>query len=268
MQATHNGLRSIVAEMETQKWARLRVGIGVGDDGHGGSARDHVLTRFSALEERQLPEVLDAAADAVETWMTDGPARAAERFNAWKPVAAGAAARPQTDADPGCAASRPARRPMRPASCGPPPAGGGSWAAGHGGRIMTDATASIRGRRGRERRIDAQVAERLATRSPAGTPGLVVVIDCPTCRRSPGVSPRPSRSGTSRHASRVPTGSPVPARDATSRTARCPTAPRPTSRRRSRARPAVGWCGSRAMRRSPTGSPRSWSRGWATRRRS
>jgi PTH1 family peptidyl-tRNA hydrolase len=84
---THNGLRSIVTEMETQKWARLRVGIGVGTDGHGGSARDHVLTSFSPLEERQLPEVLDAAADAVETWMTDGPARAAERFNAWKPAA-------------------------------------------------------------------------------------------------------------------------------------------------------------------------------------
>jgi PTH1 family peptidyl-tRNA hydrolase len=84
---THNGLRSIVAEMETQKWARLRVGIGVGTDGHGGSARDHVLTRFSPREERQLPEVLDAAADAVETWMADGPARAAERFNAWKPAA-------------------------------------------------------------------------------------------------------------------------------------------------------------------------------------
>lgn len=91
---THNGLRSIVAEMETQKWARLRVGIGVGTDGHGGSAKDHVLTRFSALEERQLPEVLDAAADAVETWMTDGPVRAAERFNAWKPAAAEAPTRP------------------------------------------------------------------------------------------------------------------------------------------------------------------------------
>jgi hypothetical protein len=57
----------------------------VGDDGHGGSAREHVLTRFTPLEERQLPEVLDAAADAVETWMVDGPVRAAERFNAWKP---------------------------------------------------------------------------------------------------------------------------------------------------------------------------------------
>lgn len=98
---THNGLRSIVAEMGTQRWARLRIGIGVGTDGHGGSARDHVLTRFSALEERQLPEVLDAAADAVEAWLTDGPVRAAERFNAWKPTATEAT--PTDTGDPGAA---------------------------------------------------------------------------------------------------------------------------------------------------------------------
>jgi PTH1 family peptidyl-tRNA hydrolase len=81
---THNGLRSIVAEMGTQRWARLRIGIGVGSEGHGGSARDHVLTDFSAEEERQLPAFLDAAADAVEVWAADGPARAADRFNAWR----------------------------------------------------------------------------------------------------------------------------------------------------------------------------------------
>jgi len=81
---THNGLRSIVAEMGTQKWARLRVGIGVGTDGHGGSARDHVLATFTGEEMRVLPEVLDAAADAVEVWAADGPARAADRFNAWR----------------------------------------------------------------------------------------------------------------------------------------------------------------------------------------
>lgn len=81
---THNGLRSIVAELGTQKWARLRVGIGVGTEGHGGSARDHVLSTFSADEMRLLPDVLDAAADAVEVWALDGPARAADRFNAWR----------------------------------------------------------------------------------------------------------------------------------------------------------------------------------------
>jgi peptidyl-tRNA hydrolase, PTH1 family len=77
---THNGLRSIVAEMGTQRFARLRVGIGA----HGGSATDHVLAPFTRDEERDLELVLDTAADAVEVWATDGAARAADRFNAWR----------------------------------------------------------------------------------------------------------------------------------------------------------------------------------------
>ena len=65
---THNGLRSIVAEMGTQKFPRLRVGIG----GHGGSAVDHVLSSFAVEERADLELVLDAAADAVEAWARDG----------------------------------------------------------------------------------------------------------------------------------------------------------------------------------------------------
>jgi PTH1 family peptidyl-tRNA hydrolase len=107
---THNGLRSIVAEMETQKWARLRIGIGVGSDGHGGSATDHVLTPFSPEEERQLSTFLDAAADAIETWALDGPARAADRFNAWK--------LPTADADTPAAPGDPAS-PHGPSASGP-----------------------------------------------------------------------------------------------------------------------------------------------------
>ncbi len=77
---THNGLRSIVAEMGTQKFPRLRVGIG----GHGGSAVDHVLSSFAPEERADLDLVLDAAADAVEAWARDGAARAANRWNAWR----------------------------------------------------------------------------------------------------------------------------------------------------------------------------------------
>ncbi len=77
---THNGLRSIVAEMSTQRFARLRVGIG----GHGGSAVDHVLSAFTPDEQADLDVVLDAAADAVEAWARDGAARSANRWNAWR----------------------------------------------------------------------------------------------------------------------------------------------------------------------------------------
>ncbi|MEO7119213.1 MAG: aminoacyl-tRNA hydrolase [Candidatus Limnocylindrales bacterium] len=76
---THNGMRSIVGEMETQRIARLRVGIGQPSR----EAIDHVLTRFDAAERRTLDLVIDAAADAVEDWARDGVSRAANRWNSW-----------------------------------------------------------------------------------------------------------------------------------------------------------------------------------------
>ena len=75
----HNGLRSIIGELGSQGFARLRVGIGEPDAG----AIDHVLSRFEAAERAALPQVIDAAADAVETWARDGAARAASQWNAW-----------------------------------------------------------------------------------------------------------------------------------------------------------------------------------------
>ena len=76
---THNGLRSIVGELGSQKFARLRVGIGQPSR----DAIDHVLTRFEGDERRILDEVLDAAADAVEEWAREGAARAANKWNSW-----------------------------------------------------------------------------------------------------------------------------------------------------------------------------------------
>jgi len=73
----HNGLRSIITEMGTEKFSRLRVGIGEPDR----NAVDHVLSRFAADEAARLDELLDAAADAVEAWARDGTSKASNRFN-------------------------------------------------------------------------------------------------------------------------------------------------------------------------------------------
>ena len=73
----HNGLRSIVDELGTEKFSRLRIGIG--EPGRG--AVDHVLSRFSADEWARMPILLDAAADAVEAWAREGTSKAANRFN-------------------------------------------------------------------------------------------------------------------------------------------------------------------------------------------
>ena len=76
----HNGLRSIIDELGTEKYARLRVGIG--EPGRG--AVDHVLSRFAPDERVRLPILLDAAADAVEAWGRDGTSKAANRFNSFE----------------------------------------------------------------------------------------------------------------------------------------------------------------------------------------
>jgi len=73
----HNGLRSIIAELENEAFSRLRIGIG--EPGRG--FVDHVLSRFEPDEKLRLDELLDAAADAVEAWARDGTNRAANRFN-------------------------------------------------------------------------------------------------------------------------------------------------------------------------------------------
>jgi PTH1 family peptidyl-tRNA hydrolase len=76
----HNGLRSIIDELGTEKFSRLRVGIGEPDR----TATDHVLSRFGPDEQGRLEELLDAAADAVEAWARDGTSRAANRFNTFE----------------------------------------------------------------------------------------------------------------------------------------------------------------------------------------
>jgi len=76
----HNGLRSIIGELESEAFSRLRVGIGAPDGGF----IDHVLTKFEPDERQRLDELLDAAADAVEAWARDGTNKAASRFNAFE----------------------------------------------------------------------------------------------------------------------------------------------------------------------------------------
>jgi PTH1 family peptidyl-tRNA hydrolase len=90
----HNGLRSIIDELESEKFSRLRIGIGEPDRG----AVDHVLSRFAADETARLPILLDAAADAVEAWARDGTSKAANRFNSFE-LQAPAAASPDDAAD-------------------------------------------------------------------------------------------------------------------------------------------------------------------------
>jgi len=71
----HNGLKSIIARLGSG-FPRLRIGIGRGRD-----TIDYVLGDFSVPEERALPAVVAACADAVELWLAGDVARAIESVN-------------------------------------------------------------------------------------------------------------------------------------------------------------------------------------------
>jgi PTH1 family peptidyl-tRNA hydrolase len=84
----HNGIRSLIKELGTPDFVRVRVGIGRPPPEWKGA--DYVLANFTGAEQKQLPEVLDLASDAVEEIVTRGLAAAMNKFNR-KPETAKAA---------------------------------------------------------------------------------------------------------------------------------------------------------------------------------
>jgi PTH1 family peptidyl-tRNA hydrolase len=78
--AGHNGLRSIVAHLKSQEFARVRIGVGKPPGGPTKGA-DHVLKRFSKAEREQMDVTVEEAADAVELIVTDGVDVAMNRYN-------------------------------------------------------------------------------------------------------------------------------------------------------------------------------------------
>ena len=76
----HNGLRSISASLGTKDYHRVRVGIGRPPGRM--DAADFVLRDFSPTERKELPFVLDDAADAVESLVALGLLDAQQRVHA------------------------------------------------------------------------------------------------------------------------------------------------------------------------------------------
>ncbi|GAB3870953.1 aminoacyl-tRNA hydrolase [Kibdelosporangium lantanae] len=76
----HNGLRSITKSLGTKDYHRIRVGIGR-PPGRMDPA-DFVLRDFSKVEMKELPFLLDKAADAVEALVSHGLEAAQNTFHA------------------------------------------------------------------------------------------------------------------------------------------------------------------------------------------
>jgi PTH1 family peptidyl-tRNA hydrolase len=76
---THNGMKSLIGQLGSQTFPRIRVGIGQGPPGR--DAAKYVLGRFTRHEESQLPDIQARVADAVEVILREGFTAAMNRFN-------------------------------------------------------------------------------------------------------------------------------------------------------------------------------------------
>ena len=73
----HNGMKSIIRHLDTEEFPRLRIGIG--SPTH--SQTDYVLSEFDEPDKLQIDQVVQRAADAVETLVEDGIQNAMNQFN-------------------------------------------------------------------------------------------------------------------------------------------------------------------------------------------
>jgi PTH1 family peptidyl-tRNA hydrolase len=75
----HNGLRSIIRELGSDAFPRLRIGVGGGETGR--DLTGHVLGRFRPQERPLVDETVARAADAVECVLEEGVDVAMNRYN-------------------------------------------------------------------------------------------------------------------------------------------------------------------------------------------
>jgi PTH1 family peptidyl-tRNA hydrolase len=75
---THNGMRSIIGELQSENFPRLRVGIGAAGEG---KLRDYVLDEFSVDEQPVIDQAIARAVDALVLFCRGDLKRAMNEFN-------------------------------------------------------------------------------------------------------------------------------------------------------------------------------------------
>jgi PTH1 family peptidyl-tRNA hydrolase len=75
----HNGLKSVIGALGTEEFARLRIGVGRGDDRR--DLADHVLAKFDPQERVDVEEATARGADAAELFAAEGIVPVMNRFN-------------------------------------------------------------------------------------------------------------------------------------------------------------------------------------------
>ena len=75
----HNGIHSLIFSLETERFCRVKVGIGRPPDSQ--EPAQYVLSTFSIEESREMGPVLSRAVDALESLILEGASTAMNRFN-------------------------------------------------------------------------------------------------------------------------------------------------------------------------------------------
>lgn len=75
----HKGLKSIIGELSSNQFARLRMGIGSPPDAC--DTTHYVLANFTGTEKKALPDFINRALDCVTIWVTQGAQDAMNGFN-------------------------------------------------------------------------------------------------------------------------------------------------------------------------------------------
>jgi peptidyl-tRNA hydrolase, PTH1 family len=76
---THNGMRSVIYNLQTDEFPRVRIGIGKPPEGW--ELSDYVLGRFKKDEYKAISEGLQTAAKSVVTIVTEGISAAMNKYN-------------------------------------------------------------------------------------------------------------------------------------------------------------------------------------------
>jgi len=76
---SHNGLKNIIYQLETDEFLRIRIGIDPKPPGW--DLADYVLSRFSKEESKAAIDGIAKAAEAVESLLSEGAAFSMNKFN-------------------------------------------------------------------------------------------------------------------------------------------------------------------------------------------
>lgn len=76
---THNGMKSVIYQIMSHEFPRVRIGIDKPPEGW--NLANYVTSKFSKEEQRKIAEVIVSAADAVEAIIDSGIDQAMNKFN-------------------------------------------------------------------------------------------------------------------------------------------------------------------------------------------